>query len=248
MMNDIARLLESGNPPDWFPPGQQIDFKGKRRDLLNCMPLDDLLWTVENIIKMHREHFADPNYLEHEYRPAQVKGNFDTSGQLACATLPNLLNQANGNYDIIGHACAILARYLYAASLGEKEGLPLVLELRGDIAKSATIGINNRRVQSEKAKNLRGKIGDDESGEAFANILSTLASRKDALGDFIPAPDLWEPLFSELQAVGAEPKLVRNNSEPRKSRYNYMADDKKKHITRGRFEARISAIRKKLFR
>ena len=135
MMNDIASILEIGIPPDWFPSDKRIDFKGKRRDLLSIMPMDDLLFDVEQIIEMHSGNFAHPNYGIHEYNTAH----------------------ANGDFDLIGHACAILARYLYAASLGEKEGLPLVLELRGDIAKSVAIGINNRRVQSKKAKKPRSK-------------------------------------------------------------------------------------------
>ena len=226
MMNDIAGILESGIPPDWFPSDKQRDFKGKRRDLLSIMPMDDLLFDVEQIIEMHCEHFADPNYGIHEYRPAQ----------------------ANGNCDLIGHACAILARYLYAASLGEKEGLPLVLELRGDIAKSATIGINNRRAQSEKAKNPRGKVGDEDGSDAFEILLSTLAKQKDALGKYTPASDLWGELYSKLEDAGAAPKLVRNNSKPRKQRYNYKANGKEKHITQGRFETRIGEYRKKLSR
>lgn len=105
MMDDAERLLESGIPPDWFPPDKKIDFRGKRRDLLNCMALDDLRATTEEITAMHREHFADLNYWKHEYRPATINGVADT----------------------VGHACAILARYLYAASLGEEDGLPLVI-------------------------------------------------------------------------------------------------------------------------
>lgn len=105
MMDEAEKMLGNGNPPSWFPPDKQIDFRGKRRDLLNSMPLDDLHWTVEEIIEMHREHFADLNYWKHEYRPAII----------------------NGIPDTVGHACAILARYLYAASLGEEDGLPLVI-------------------------------------------------------------------------------------------------------------------------
>lgn len=105
MMNDIARMLESGNPPKWFPPDKKIDFRGKRRDLLRSMTPDDLRSEIERIIGMHREHFADPNYLKHEYRPASI----------------------NGIPDTVGHDLAILARYLYAAALGGENGLPLVL-------------------------------------------------------------------------------------------------------------------------
>lgn len=106
MMNTAAeKALENGDPPNWFPPDKQIDFRGKRRDLLNSMTLDDLRATVEEIIEMHQDHFADLNYWKHEYKPATI----------------------NGIPDTVGHACAILARYLYAAALGEENGLSLVL-------------------------------------------------------------------------------------------------------------------------
>jgi hypothetical protein len=104
-MTDIAHMLKSGQLPPWFPPDKQIDFRGKRRDLLNSMTLDDLRATVEEIIEMHRDHFVDLNYWKHEYRAATI----------------------NGIPDTVGHACAILARYLYAAWLGEDDGLPLLL-------------------------------------------------------------------------------------------------------------------------
>lgn len=116
MNNDAERMLESGIPPDWFPLDKKIDFQGKRRDLLNSKTLDDLREDVKAIIKMRREHFADPNYLKFEYRPGIING------------LP----------DTVGHDLAILARYLYAAALGEEEGLPLLIG--NDYAKAATKG------------------------------------------------------------------------------------------------------------
>lgn len=104
-MDDILRMLESGNPPTWFPPDKRIDFRGKCRDLLKSMSLYDLRVTVDDLIELHRDHFADLNYWEHEYSPAYI----------------------NGTPDTIGQASAILARYLYAAALGEENGLPLLL-------------------------------------------------------------------------------------------------------------------------
>lgn len=106
MMNDEAKkMLESGIPPNWFPPKERIDFQGKRRDLLRSMQPDDLRSEIEEIIKMHRDHFADPNYLKYEYRAAII----------------------NGIPDTVGHACAILARYLHAAALGQGKGLAVLI-------------------------------------------------------------------------------------------------------------------------
>ena len=61
MDDNSEKALVTGDPPNWFPPDKQIDFRGKRRDLLKSMTLDDLRATVEEIIEMHRDHFADLN-------------------------------------------------------------------------------------------------------------------------------------------------------------------------------------------
>lgn len=106
MDNDAAnKVLESGIPPNWFPPDKKIDFRGKLRDLLKSMTLDDLREDAEGIIGMHREHFADPNYLRHGYRAEII----------------------NGIPDTVGHDLAILARYLYATALGPGKGLEVLI-------------------------------------------------------------------------------------------------------------------------
>ena len=108
-------------------------------------------------------------------------------------------------------------------------------------------GEEHREVQREKARKLRGKITDD--GETIGNIINRLAHERDALGDPVPAPNLWEPFFSALQDAGADPKETRNNGEPRKTFYSYTtAKGTSKEIKRGTFENKISADRKKLSR
>ena len=104
MKDDIAHALE-GNPPEWFPSDKQIDFRSKRRDMSTKMTLDDLCHDIQGIIEMHGEHFADANYWKHEYAEATI----------------------NGIPDTVGHDLAILARYVYAAILDKKKGLPLLL-------------------------------------------------------------------------------------------------------------------------
>lgn len=226
-MNNIAGILESGNLPEWFSDEIREDALQRRRNLLrrHGMTLDTLREAVEEIIEVHREHFTDQNYAIYEHRSMTIR---------------------DGKPDITDPECAILARYLYAATLGEKDGLALLIgnDHAGRVKKSDDYS----KHQATIAGNLRGKVGDNDSGTAFAEIIGKLASQRDHLGDFIPAPDLWEPLFSKLQAVGANPKLVRNNSEPRKQYYNYMTNGKTKSITQGRFENKISECRKKLSR
>lgn len=106
---------------------------------------------------------------------------------------------------------------------------------------------NTSRSQSEKARKSRGKITDD--GETISNIINRLANARDALGDPVPATDLWEPLFAALQQAGVDPKETRNNGEPRKTFYSYTtANGKGKTIKRGTFDNKISIYRKKLSR
>lgn len=113
-----------------------------------------------------------------------------------------------------------------------------------DVMPKANMGARHSKEQSEKAKRPRGKITD--RGETISDIIDRLACAKDELGDHIPAPSLWEPLFAALQDAGAEPVEKRNNGEPRKSSYSYTPDaEKTKSISRGRFETRIAECRKK---
>jgi hypothetical protein len=226
-MSDIAHMLESGELPDWFPDEIREDALQHRRDLLrrHGMTLDTLREAVEEIIEVHREHFTDPNYAMYEHRSVTIR---------------------NGSPDFADRDRAILSRYLYAATLGEKTGLPLLIG--NNHAGRVKQGEDYHDHQAVIAGNMRGKVGDNSSGEALAEIIGQLASERDSMGDFVPAPDLWDPLFDKLGTAGADPKLVRNPHAPRKTRYDYTADGKAKHITRGRFESRICEQRRKLFR
>lgn len=102
--------------------------------------------------------------------------------------------------------------------------------------------------QSEKASKPRGKVTDD--GETIGDLIERLAHERDALGDYIPAPDLWEPLSAALEEAEANPILKRNNSEPRKSFYTFTTPNggAVRRIQRSTFENKISACRKKLSR
>lgn len=102
----------------------------------------------------------------------------------------------------------------------------------------AETGEGYRAEQRKKAQVSRKNI---------SGIIADLALEKDELGDFIPAPDLWSPLFAALQDAEATPIETRNNSEPRKSIYTYInGDGEQDKIQRGTFETKISKCRKKL--
>ncbi len=108
MTTDIQQMLESGELPKWFPDEIREDVLQHRRDLLrrHGMTLDTLREAVEEIIDVHREHFTDPNYAIYEHRSMTIR---------------------NGSPNFADRDRAILARYLYAATLGEEKGLPLVI-------------------------------------------------------------------------------------------------------------------------
>lgn len=100
---------------------------------------------------------------------------------------------------------------------------------------------------TDAASQPRGKVTDD--GETISDLIARLAHERDALGDYVSASSLWEPLFSALQDAGADPKEKRNNGEPRKTFYSYTtAKGTSKEIKRGTFENKISAYRTKLSR
>lgn len=111
----------------------------------------------------------------------------------------------------------------------------------------AVKGEEHRKAQQKKARKSRGKITED--GETISDLIERLARQRDALGDYVPAPSLWEPLFSALQNAGADPKETRNNGKPRQTFYSYTtAKGTSGEIRCGTFETKISAYRKKLSR
>lgn len=129
---------------------------------------------------------------------------------------------------------------------------PLIV--RGNVPGQATkmmrhavMGEDHSKDQSERAKHSRGKITDE--GETIGDLIDRLALEKDALGDYVTAPSLWDPLFSALNDAGTSPKETRNNGKPRKSYYRYTTSNGKgKTIQRDTFENKIMLCRKKLSR
>ena len=109
-MDDDAenmRALAGGIPPDWFPPVIREDALLRRRNLLrNGMTMDALREAAEEVIKVHRDNFAHPDYVIHEHRGTLIR---------------------DGKPDATDRDIRIFARYLYAAELGEKNGLAVVL-------------------------------------------------------------------------------------------------------------------------
>jgi hypothetical protein len=197
MMAFIEQMLDSGNPPDWFPLEKRRDFRGKRVDMLIVMTLDELREAVKSVIEMHRDHFANPNYGVHEYRPAIINGTPDQTGQ----------------------ACAILARYLYAAWLGENDGLPVLMDQ--ETADRVFKGDNYGKHQSQNASNPRARIkGITEESFSISHLVNELAKKADSLGDPLKSPDLWPELFALLVDRELEPNEYK---EP--PRYTFLKND-----------------------
>jgi hypothetical protein len=135
----------------------------------------------------------------------------------------------------------------YGRLMTECSKLKRSIEMRRYVMPKAIMGDGFSKDQSEKAKHSRGKITDD--GLTIGDLIERLAQERDALGDYVPAPSLWEPLFAALDEAGASPKATRNNRLPRKSYYSYTnAKGMTATIQRDTFENKISAFRKKLSR
>ncbi len=207
MDDDAKMMLETGAPPNWFPPDKQIDFRGKRRDLLNHMLLDELIPAVEEVIATHGKNFANLNYWKHEYRPATI----------------------NGIPDTVGHDCAILARYVHAATLGEEKGLPLLL---GDQnARRVKKGDAYGNHQAKIAKNSRGKVGDDE--KTITKLIGELALAAEYRLE--TAKELWPRLWAALDRRGLDPKETETADDWKKIAMSYDFKDRRKSITGGQF-------------
>lgn len=126
-------------------------------------------------------------------------------------------------------------RYIVAAQCAYKDYM---------LWEDSVEGEKYRAAQQKKARKSRGKITDD--GKSIGDIIARLALEKDELGDYVPAPSLWEPFFAALQDAGTSPSGKRDNSKPRKSFYSYSTDTgKTATISRGRFETRIGKYRDK---
>ena len=125
------------------------------------------------------------------------------------------------------------------------DGLSVVLHYRdGMFVQGATRGDGEvgeditSNLRTIRAIPLKIHVIGDPSSEVF--VPKYLVVRGEA---FIPNKD-FEELNRKLEEAGGQPKLTRNPIEPRKSRYEYSADGKQRHITRGRFETRIGKHRK----
>ena len=111
----------------------------------------------------------------------------------------------------------------------------------------ATTGKNFRSNQEKKANLPRRKMLSDK--DSVDDIIEKLSRKKDSLGDYSIASELWPELSSELDKAGADPKEVLDSRNPRKTKYVYsVANDEERAITLGTFENKISAYRKKVSR
>lgn len=215
MADDAKRMLETGTPPKWFPPDKRLDFRVKQLDLLIHMGLADLIATVEEIIEMRREHFAEDGYLRHECRPATI----------------------NGVPDAVTHACAILARYVHAAALGEDKGLPLLLGQ--DHAERVLKGDKYSEHQSKIASAPRRRVGDE--GETIDQIIGELATRAEYSEE--GAKELWPHFYSELDERSLTPRETEAHGDWRKSVIAYDFKGGRKSITGGQFANVVSDYR-----
>ena len=165
---------------------------------------------------MHGEHFADANYWKHEYTPTTI----------------------NGIPDTVGDDLAITARYVCAAILGEKKGLPLLMgnEYAGRVVKGDDYG----RHQAKIAGNPRGKVGDDD--KTITEIIGELATMREHR-DYT-AKEIWNPFISALKERELEPEENETNSEWRKWTIYYDYKEGRKTITGGRFANVVYEARK----
>lgn len=231
MAADIKTIL-GGDLPCWIPDPKRIKFYADLDALRKAHQLtdDDIAGQVAEVLAVHTESMKDPAFALHIERGRSVTNGQPVSERIARRE----------------RMIQFMAIIVYAVILGQETGLALLTD--AEHAKNTTIGARTRLANSQKAKLHRGKVGDIDSGDAFAEIIDQLANELDGIGDYTPAPGLWEPLFNKLENAGAEPKLVRSPCAPRKARYYFTANGKSRHITKGRFETLIAQHRRKVSR
>lgn len=100
-------------------------------------------------------------------------------------------------------------------------------------------GEKYRNAQSERGKRSAEKRKNSVpvEREMLNSLVEKLAKRRDALGDYIPPSELWEPLFGEMDAEGLSPCLSIN-----KGAYTYSAGAE---YTFDAFKSQVQRIRKK---
>lgn len=106
------------------------------------------------------------------------------------------------------------------------------------------LGLNTRKVQSDKAKKPRGRIRIDGFGEVDEKLtneglITLVAFQKDALGDYLGAPELWDELEGELDKLNLNPRKEKPN-DPAEKKYIFDGGE----IKYTSFKATLSKLQK----
>jgi hypothetical protein len=104
------------------------------------------------------------------------------------------------------------------------------------------LGVSHSVAQSKRSSQPRGRL--DSGGSTLVELVTQLAARRDELGNFITAKELWPQLYSCLDRLELEPKEYWNPSNNSKSRISYYFAGGEKKITFGRFQNVISKARR----
>lgn len=99
--------------------------------------------------------------------------------------------------------------------------------------------------QKEKSRLPRSSIEFDGEKFSIGHIVRNLAQKRDALGDPIPARDLWNELFGELDNRGMYPHAHDKNKNPVSISYTVDTDDGRADYKFSSFKATISRANKK---
>lgn len=205
-----------GNLPNWVPDNFQRKFHTIRDRLLG---------------KYTHKHLLDS--LDKGIAEARNLRGMLTGKPMDITTGPFEFSEVTGMSE-----ASFLVRMMDAVLLGPEKGLALLTD--PDHAKTAKIGANNRIGQTEKAKLLRGKVGED--GKTINEIIEELAVMPDHRN--YTAKEIWNPFISALKERDLEPEENETSSEWTKWTICYDYKEGRKTITGGRFANVVYEARK----
>jgi hypothetical protein len=106
------------------------------------------------------------------------------------------------------------------------------------------IGDRHKKAQKKKAQKPRN--------EALKDMVAKLAKRRDLIGNPWAAKDLWPHLYSMMEEAGLSPEdMTTNQKQTETWKIEYCKDQKsskRKQLTYGTFQNKLSEARKKISR
>ena len=202
--------MRIGNLRDWLHFVDGIAAKAEETLVKLGYPAEDLA----TLSLLHRDERHHLDYVTGKGDPDRERAAFDVL--TLCRQMHAHTDQFAENPERAAAALAALSWRLHMVASA----------LYGDEVRAAFLSV---------AQSGRGKRGADarwKGGESVDDIIRSLASEKDELGDYLQPSELWPELYSAMEQAGLDPVEADN-------KYIYGNRD----LTYGAFRKRIQRLR-----